>query len=107
MLAVISCTSGDKIPKDVMPVNTMKVLIWEMSVADQVAADKYTLNKDSLRIKSTSLYQQVFALHKINKLVFYKSYGFYESHPVHLKTLFDSASAYGSRMKARSYMKAR
>lgn len=104
LVFVAGCSSGDKMPKDVMPVSTMKVLIWEMSVADQVAADKYTLNKDSQRITATGLYQQVFALHKIDKPGFYRSFAYYEAHPNELKVLFDSAAAYGNRMKAKSYM---
>jgi len=104
-LLLTSCTSGDKIPKDVLPVNKMKTVIWDMSLADNMASEKYLIKKDSQRIMVTGLYQKIFNLHKIDKNSFYKSYAYYEAHPLVLKELFDSVNAYGMRQKAKAYQK--
>jgi uncharacterized protein YcfL len=103
LVLLISCSAEDKIPKDVLPVSKMQPVIWDMSLADNLASEKYTLNRDSQRMMVTGLYQKIFRLHKINKAAFYKSYAYYEAHPVILQTLFDSVSAYGTRQKAKAY----
>lgn len=93
-------------PPGILPVNKMKVIVWDMEKADQQASDRFLLYKDSLRMEATSLYQQVFAKHKTSKADFYKSFSFYESNPELLKTLFDSVTEYGSRQKTNLYKKA-
>ncbi len=105
ILLLIACSSNDKLPPDILPLNTMKTIIWDMTVAGNLASDKYVLRKDSQRIMTTGLYRKVFDLHKINKAAFYKSYGYYEAHPQELKILFDSISNYGMRQKSLSYQK--
>jgi hypothetical protein len=79
ILLLTSCSSGDKIPKDVLPINKMKAIIWDMSLADNMASEKYLIKKDSQRIMVTGLYQKIFSLHKIDKTSFYKSYAYYDT----------------------------
>src|SRR3954451_15779371 len=105
ILLLTSCSAGDKVPKDVLPVNKMKAIIWEMSLADNMASEKYVINKDSQRIMVTGLYQKIFNLHKIDKFSFYKSYAYYEAHPTELHVLFDSVNAYGIRQKSKFFQK--
>jgi hypothetical protein len=105
VLQLTSCSSADKMPKDVFPLNKMKVIIWDMSLADNLASEKYVINKDSQRIMATGLYQKIFRLYKIDKNSFYKSYTYYEAHPQILKELFDSVNAYGMRQKTKIYQK--
>jgi hypothetical protein len=105
LLLLTACSQENEMPKDVLPVSKMKMVIWDMSLADNMATDKYMLNKDSQRIMATGLYQKVFSLHKINKATFYKSFAYYEAHPTALQTLFDSVNAYGMREKANLYQK--
>lgn len=103
LILLISCSSADEMPKEVLPVSKMQPVIWDMSLADNLASEKYTLNRDSQRRMATGLYQKIFRLHNINKAAFYKSYAYYEAHPVILQTLFDSVSTYGMRQKAKAY----
>jgi hypothetical protein len=105
ILLLTSCSAGDKVPKDVLPVNKMKAIIWDMSLAENMASEKYVINKDSQRIMVTGLYQKIFNLHKIDKTSFYKSYAYYEAHPKVLQELFDSVNAYGLRQKTKVYQK--
>lgn len=103
LCVLFSCKGKKQLPPDVIPLNKMKVIVWEMEVADQQASDRYFLSKDSTRMEATSLYQQVFAKHKTGKADFYKSFTYYESNPDIMKVLFDSVSEYGNRQKAAAY----
>ena len=105
LLFLTSCASDDEMPKDILPLSKMKLVVWDMSLAGNMAAEKYVLNKDSQRMMATGLYQKILNLHKIDKVSFYKSYAYYEAHPVLLQTLFDSISAYGTRQKTKSFEK--
>jgi|CXWL01.1.fsa_nt_gi hypothetical protein len=89
------CKNKNRIPNDVLPQKKMQVILWDMMRADQYLND-YVLNKDtSLNRASESLkyYQQIFAIHKINREEFQRSFSFYSSHPDLLKTIMDSISA--------------
>lgn len=78
-------------------------------LAAQELAQSTTDLKDTTATKNKTfeLYQQVFAIHKITREQFDKSFKFYESHPDKIKILFDSVSEYGSRKKQEQYMKMR
>lgn len=105
LLLFVSCSEEDALPATIFPVNKMKMIVWDMEMADQTATDRFLLNKDSLRMEATSLYQGVFKKYKTNKKEFYNSFGYYEAHPVMLKVLFDSVSNYGNRQKTIYYNK--
>lgn len=105
IVLLTACSSGNEMPKGVLPISTMKTVIWDLSLADAMASQKYTLNKDSQRMMVTGLYSKVFSLHKIDKATFYKSFAYYEAHPTALQALFDSVNAYGSRQKVKVYQK--
>ncbi len=101
----LSCSHKDEIPPDIFSINTMKKVVWDLEVAEQTASEKFIMQKDSLQMEATSLYQQVFAKYKTNKATFYKSMSYYEAHPDVLKVLFDSVNNYGTRQKAEAYKK--
>ena len=105
LLSVLSCADKNKLPPDVIPVNKMKIIVWELEIAEATASDKFLLQKDSLRMASTSLYQQVFANYKTDKKSFYNSFTFYEQHPDLMKVLFDSVTSYGNRKKNAAFKK--
>jgi hypothetical protein len=105
ILLLTACSSGNETPKGVLPISKMKMVIWDMSLADAMATQQYTLRKDSQRIIATGLYNKVFSLQKIDKATFYKSFAYYEAHPPLLQILFDSVNAYGTRQKAKVYQK--
>ena len=105
-LLLWSCT-GD-MPKNVMPIDTMKFVMYDVLSAQEMAqlivdAKDTTATKN----KTFELYQQVFAIHKITREDFDRSFKFYEAHPDKIKILFDSVTAYGNRKKNEIYMKRR
>lgn len=72
----------------------MQAVLWDMMRADQFLAD-YVLNKDtSLKKDETrfNMYQQVFAIHKIDKEIYQRSLNYYMDHPDLLKVILDSIS---------------
>lgn len=88
-----SCTQFKTIP-----INNMKVIMWDMACADEWYVEKYsrdsTLKKNKENIR---LYEQVFATHKISKEQFYSSYKYYQEHADLYKILIDSVQFYASR----------
>ena len=92
------CKNKDSIPGTVLPPKKMQAVLWDMMRADQFLSD-YVLNKDTSLKKipeSLKYYQQIFAIHKINKEQFQHSFSFYKSHPVLLKALMNSLSNFVS-----------
>lgn len=89
-----------------LEINEMKVIVWDMLKADEL----YTVQqaKDStLRIQKKNLeyYEKIFAYHKISRFTFYKSFTYYEAHPLEMKELLDSIDQYATRERNRSFMR--
>ncbi len=98
---LVSCRSSDN--KKILPVNTMKQVMWDLLKADEWYA-RIAL-KDSIARKKREdirLYEQVFAVHHITRDQFYSSYKFYEARPVAFKELMDSVDAMSSRERLRT-----
>jgi len=104
LVLLVSCNSGT--PKNVLPVNTMKVVMFDMLKADEWYARKLAGDTLMLRIKDDiPLYEQVFAIHKLTKKEFFDSYHYYESHPVAYKELIDSLETYANKQKLKTLKK--
>lgn len=101
---LVACNSGT--PKNVLPVNTMKVVMFDMLKADEWYARKLVGDTLLLKVKEDiPLYEQVFAVHKITKKQFFDSYHYYESHPVAYKELVDSLESYANMQKLKTLKK--
>ncbi|SKA19971.1 DUF4296 domain-containing protein [Sediminibacterium ginsengisoli] len=97
-MMMISCNSSAE--KDILPVDSMKVVMWDMLKADEwyvhLTRKDSTLKKQREDIR---LYEQVFLIHGITREQYYKSYRYYETHPVKFKQLLDSVDQLASREK--------
>ena len=92
--------------EQLLDINEMKLIVWDMLKADEL----YTMQqaKDStLRIQKKNLeyYEKIFAYHKISRSTFYKSFTYYEAHPLEMKELLDSIEQYATRERNRSFMR--
>jgi len=95
----LACSST---PNNVLPVNTMKVVMFDMLKADDWYARIIVGDTLMQRVKEDiPLYEQVFAVHKLTKKQFFESYHYYESHPVAYKELIDSLESYGNNQKLK------
>ena len=101
--AFSACTPEEKrIPKDILPVDKMKLIVWDMAQASAYAS--YLKDRDtSVKTINTAYMAEVLKLHNISKTDFFKSFNFYQAHPVLNKQLFDSVSAYAQRQKNELY----
>jgi len=99
----LSCSST---PKHVLPVNTMKVVMFDMLKADDWYARIIVGDTLMQRVKEDiPLYEQVFAVHKLTKKEFFDSYHYYEAHPVAYKELLDSLESYANNQKLKMLKK--
>lgn len=99
----LACTST---PKNVLPVNTMKVVMFDMLKADDWYARIIVGDTLMKKVKEDiPLYEQVFAVHKLTKKEFFDSYHYYESHPLAYKELVDSLESYAINQKLKTLKK--
>ena len=104
VVLLVACNSG--LPKNVLPVNTMKVVMFDMLKADEWYARKLVGDTLMLRVKEDiPLYEQVFAVHKLTKKEFFDSYHYYEAHPIAYKELVDSLESYANKQKLKTIKK--
>jgi hypothetical protein len=101
--AFAACTTEDtRVPKDILPADKMKIIVWDMMQAGAYAS--YLKEQDSsIKSLNTAYLAEVLKLHNISKADFFKSFNFYQAHPILNQQLFDSVSAYGQRQKMEMY----
>ncbi|HEY6976500.1 MAG TPA: DUF4296 domain-containing protein [Chitinophagaceae bacterium] len=102
-----ACRSPNKMPNDIIGIDKMKLIVWDMIRAGALSENKFGRYPDSLKMKSIQMFQQVFAVHGITKDEFYKSYRYYEAHPDKNKILMDSVYAYANRQRQDLYKRMR
>jgi len=102
VVACIMITSCRSHNHELLGIDTMKVLMFDMLKMDEVYLRIITKDSTAAKRKENiRLYEEVFALHHITKGQFDSSYRFYESHPVNFKLLIDSLDAFANREKNR------
>lgn len=96
LLVFISCSRKDEVPQDIIQVKPMQKIVWDILQADEIAYQR-KITDSTLDLKSTSfhLYDTVFALHKVSREAFYKSYEYYQRRPRLYKTLMTGVKNIG------------
>ncbi len=97
---LVSCTDKDKIPKDVMGKEKMQKVLMDIIQAERYKESFITpdSSKDQ-KAETFKLYAQVFALNKISKEEFIKSYKFYMGRPDIAKGIFDSLQSQAGKLR--------
>lgn len=91
---ISSCSSKEKIPRDLIQQKKMQAVLWDLMRADQFLSD-YVLNKDTGLNKSAErlkYYNNIFSIHKVSRENFQHSFAYYQAHPVLFKMIMDSIS---------------
>jgi hypothetical protein len=103
---MFACRSATSVPANIIKLNTMKALMWDIAQAEAYA-NQYLITDSTknLKTETLSLYQKVFALYKTNKETFETSLKYYEANPPKNKILLDSLMQYATRMKERDQQK--
>lgn len=102
LISVLFTACGNNgVPSEYLGINEMKKVMWDITRADDLASQEAgTDTAKSLKEATARYYSQVFAIHKINKEKFYKSYNYYQQHPQLYRALMDSLYNYGMQMRA-------
>ena len=91
IISNFACIRDNKVPKDVIPQNQMRKIMWDLMRADAYVTD--FIMKDSIRDKkaeSAKLYEKIFEIHATTQETFKKSLAFYQSRPDLFKVVSDS-----------------
>ena len=99
----VACSSPNKIPDDIMSIDKMKPIVWDMFRAAALSQNLHKLDSSLFKKETLENYEQVFKLYGITKDDFYKSYNYYLQHPDKNKILMDSLIAYSGRQRAELY----
>jgi len=85
------CIRDNKIPKDVIPQNQMRKIIWDLMRADAYVTD-FVMKDSTLdkKAESAKLYEKIFDIHTTTQEAFKKSLAFYQSRPDLFKVISDS-----------------
>jgi len=98
-----ACTPDEKkIPKNILPIDKMKVVVWDLAQAGSYA-DLLKDNDSALKVLNTGYMAKALKLHNVSKEDFFKSFDFYQQNPLLNQVLFDSVSAYAERQKNDIY----
>ena len=105
LVLCLACTPEDqKIPPDIISIDTMKVLVWELTLAGEYASHQRE-EDTTIKFLKTAYFSEVLAIHHLDKNSFAKSFNFYEAHPYLNKILIDSVNYYASRQRTELYKK--
>jgi len=94
IISNFACIRDNKVPKDVIPQNQMRKIMWDLMRADAYVTD--FVMKDSTRDKkaeSAKLYEKIFDIHATSQEAFKKSLAFYQNRPDLFKVISDSLRA--------------
>jgi len=85
------CIRDNKIPKDVIPQNQMRKIMWDLMRADAYVTD-FVMKDSTLdkKAESAKLYEKIFDIHATTQEAFKKSLAFYQSRPDLFKVISDS-----------------
>jgi hypothetical protein len=99
ILVFASCKIGQqKVEK--LDINTMKVVVWQLMVADEYYNRVSSLDSTwRINKKNVEMYQQIFDLNKVDRLVFNNTIDYLERHPIEFKRLMDSVNVLSKREK--------
>jgi hypothetical protein len=103
MALAASCSNKEKIPDGILKPDKMQAVLWDVMKADAFTTDY--IKKDSAKnagAENLKLQQQIFAIHKISKEDFYKSYDYYKTNTVVFKKIVDSIIAQAERKRYNS-----
>jgi hypothetical protein len=91
IILTFGCIQDKKIPREVLPQNEMRKIMWDLMRADAYVSA--FIMKDSTKnqkAESAILYEKIFDIHSTTRETFKKSLAFYESRPDLFKAISDS-----------------
>ena len=103
-MAIISCGSGEKVPKDVLEPRKMERVMTDILMAESFSESYLLLDTTKKRDEwFTGELNKVLAINHITQDQFRKSMNFYKSRPDIFKVIIDSINAKGQRNRDKIY----
>lgn len=99
-LGLLTSCGNNENPSGILKPQKMQAVLWDIIKAD--AFTNEFIKKDSAKnavAENLKLQQEIFAIHKITKADFYKSYDYYQSNTTQFKIMLDSMIAQAERDK--------
>ncbi|MFL5771803.1 MAG: DUF4296 domain-containing protein [Flavisolibacter sp.] len=100
LITVLFLSCSTPLPKDVLPPEQMKIVLWDVLRADELADYKLMTDTSLNRIQTyIGYYQEILNIHRISREKFRKSLVYYENHPGLFKVVLDSLQNYADRQQ--------
>ena len=103
---LLGCNDKDGIPSGILGKEKMRKVFWEL-IQQDVFVNQF-VTKDSTKKplqQSVLLQNKIFYLNHTTKEEFYRSYGYYKSHPELMKVILDSMSVTSERERNKLFPK--
>lgn len=101
MVSLAGCSNNSD-SKGILPKEKMQVVMWDI-----IEADVFTelfIKKDTLKnamVENVQLQNKIFALHKVSRADYYKSYDYYIAHTDLMRVVLDSITARAERSRTK------
>ena len=98
LILVLFLSCSRPLPKDVLPPDKMKIVLWDVLRADELADYNLMTDTSLNRIQTyIGYYQEILNIHQLSREKFRKSLVYYENHPALFKMILDSLQNYADR----------
>jgi uncharacterized protein DUF4296 len=87
IISMPGCKDKDDVPSGVMSKDKMQIVLWDILQADGLTVQ---LKQKDPVLENAKLQKQVFDEDNTTREEFYKSYSWYEEHPVLMEVMLDS-----------------
>lgn len=88
---LLSCGNKSELPPEILKPGKMQAVLWDIIRADAFTTEY--IKRDSAKNdveENLKLQQQIFAMHRVSKDEFYKSFDYYKKNSGLLTTIMDS-----------------
>lgn len=102
LFCILGCSNNKSKSSGILPKEKMQAVMWDIIGAD-VFSEQF-IKKDSVKnpsMENMQLQNKIFAIHKITKVDFYKSYDYYIAHADQMKIILDSITAKAERDRSK------
>ena len=106
MFLLVSCNNNDKVPSGILKPEKMEVVLWDIIKADAFTKEYIKIDTAKNDIaENLKLQQQIFSIHKVTKVDFYKSYDYYKANTKQFKAILDSMIAHAPVIETKKNKK--
>jgi hypothetical protein len=98
-ILILACSHKEKIPAGILPPEKMQSVLWDMIGAGEYITT-FVAVQDSVdkELESLKMYEQVLRAHHTTRDQFKKSFSWYRSQPVLMRTMIDTLSKRAAKL---------